>query len=123
MCIGFTNIFFNLGPRVRIASREFLRQRKLRIWYPGAHRLGYQVRPLDRYLRHGLLCRPWQGWHEHCHPAKEDRQSWIFTQVGQGRGDEMVPDKIRRNHPEQQEVNGHLRFILTPLPPSFDVYF
>lgn len=83
-----------LGARVRAASRELQRERQLWFRHPGAHRLGYQVRPCHRYLRHGLLCRSWTCWHERAPSQEEDGPCWCFSSTRQGGCHEVVPTEV-----------------------------
>ena len=87
------------GPRIRVAPRELQRERQLRFRHPGAHRSWHQVRPLHRYLRHGLLRGAGQTRNERPTPETQDRPRRQAAPAGQGRRHEVVPDQIRRNHP------------------------
>lgn len=56
---GFILLLLLPGAWVRVEKEQLLRYRKLRLWYPGAHRSGHQVRPQHRHLRTGLLRGKW----------------------------------------------------------------
>ena len=50
------------GQRVRVEESKLLQHWLLRIRYHRAHWSGFEVRSLNRYLRHGLLYCPYQTW-------------------------------------------------------------
>merc|ERR1712216_70658 len=54
---GQQPIFSKARHTLRAAQGKLQRHGNVRVWHPGAHRLGNQVRPEHGYLWHGLLRR------------------------------------------------------------------
>merc|ERR1711860_469296 len=64
--------------------------------------------------RHGLLRRLRTRRHERPPPPREDRPRRPLSRLGQGGRHEMVPNQIRRYHPQLQETINKVFIYNTP---------